>query len=146
MTRLFPPMRALAVAVAVLCAHIGDAAAQAYRDVAPIAPPAAERPRAPQPPQQPADESPAVAIEDLRGIAFARAGEAASGHRRSAAQGAITSTDLPLLDAAFLDTFAADLGKPLTFARLAQIRRAVVQRYRAAGQPLVDVYVPGART
>ncbi len=142
MTRLFPPMRALAVAVAALCAHMGDAAAQAYRDVAPIAPPAAERPRAPQPPQQPADESQAVAIEDLRGMAFARAGEAASGNRQSAAQGAIASTDLPLLDAAFLDTFAADLGKPLTFARLAQIRRAVVQRYRAAGQPLVDVYVP----
>ncbi|VXA96072.1 Surface antigen (D15) [Burkholderia sp. 8Y] len=142
MTRLSAPMRAFAVAMVAMCAHIGDAAAQAYRDVAPIAPPAAARPRAPQPPQQPGDESQAVAIDNLRGIAFARAGEAASSDHQSAAHDAITSTGLPLLDPAFLDTFAADLGKPLTFARLAQIRRAVVQRYRGAGQPLVDVYVP----
>ena len=124
------------------CACIGDAAAQSYRDVAPIAPPAAERPRAPKPPSEPADNSQAVAVPSLRGIAFIRADATTSSERKSAAGDAITYAGVPLLDAPFLDTFAADLGKPLTFARLAEIRRAVVQRYRGAGQPLVDVYVP----
>ncbi|SAK43515.1 surface antigen (D15) [Caballeronia ptereochthonis] len=97
----------------------------------------------PQPPE-PADTSQDVAIRDLRGIAFARADATgpSSAPTHSAAGGAITSTDTPLLTPEFLDGFAADLHKPLTFARLAEIRRAVVQRYRGAGQPLVDVYVP----
>ncbi len=123
---------------------IGDAAAQSYRDVAPIAPPAAARPQADAPPSEPRDDSQAVAVAALRGIAFARAGAAATfaDQRQSAAADAITSASLPLLDAAFLASFTADLNRPLTFARLAEIRRAVVQRYRDAGQPLVDVYVP----
>jgi hemolysin activation/secretion protein len=128
---------------------IGDARAQSYRDVAPIAPPGAEKPRAPAPPAEPHDDSPRVAIADLKGIAFAAAREAApsgassgtSGPARSS-DGAITATGVPLLDTAFLDGFSTDLGHPLTFARLADIRRAVVERYRAAGHPLVDVYVP----
>ncbi|WP_321797270.1 ShlB/FhaC/HecB family hemolysin secretion/activation protein [Caballeronia sp. J97] len=118
-----------------------DAAAQSYRDVAPLAPPAAQRPRALPSPPEPGDRSQNIAIQDLRGIAFVRA-DTASATTQSGANGAITSAGLPLLTSDFLDGFAADLHAPLTFARLAEIRRAVVQRYRAAGQPLVDVYVP----
>ncbi|ABE36992.1 ShlB/FhaC/HecB family hemolysin secretion/activation protein [Paraburkholderia xenovorans] len=54
----------------------------------------------------------------------------------------IVAEGLPVLDADFLKRFATDLDQPLTFGRLAGIRRAVVERYRAAGKPLVDVYVP----
>ena len=61
---------------------------------------------------------------------------------RAAAQPGIAAHGLPLLNAAFLHSFDDDLGQPLTFARLGEIRRAVVERYRAAGKPLVDVYVP----
>ncbi len=61
---------------------------------------------------------------------------------RAAAQPGIAAHGLPLLNAAFLHSFDGDLGQPLTFARLGEIRRAVVERYRAAGKPLVDVYVP----
>lgn len=56
--------------------------------------------------------------------------------------GAIQAIGLPLLDPAFLGAFEGDLGKPLTFGRLAQIRQAVIRQYRAKGQPLIDVYVP----
>ncbi|WP_062609310.1 ShlB/FhaC/HecB family hemolysin secretion/activation protein [Caballeronia calidae] len=139
-------MAATALSVAIVCiVYARDAAAQSYRDVAPITPPAAQRPRALPSPPQPGDGSQDIAIQDLRGIAFARAdadAHAPAAATQSGAGGAITSTDVPLLTPDFLDGFAADLHKPLTFARLADIRRAVVQRYRTAGQPLVDVYVP----
>ncbi|KXU86738.1 peptide transporter [Caballeronia megalochromosomata] len=129
--------------VALVCvAHARDAAAQSYRDVAPIAPPAVQRPPALPSPPEPVDDSQDVAIRDLRGIAFVRADAASAATTQSVAGNAITATGVPLLTPDFLDGFSADLHKPLTFARLAQIRRAVVQRYRAAGQPLVDVYVP----
>ncbi|BBU32655.1 hypothetical protein BTHE68_63890 (plasmid) [Burkholderia sp. THE68] len=134
--------------VAIVClVHARDAAAQSYRDVAPIAPPAAAKPRALPSPPEPDDKSQDVAIRDLRGIAFVRAHAGAdtdtdTNARASAQAGAITATGVPLLTPEFLDGFSADLHEPLTFARLAAIRRAVVQRYRAAGQPLVDVYVP----
>jgi hemolysin activation/secretion protein len=100
-------------------------------------------------PPEPESHSAAIALVRLRGIAFVRA-DALSGTPAppsapplaSAADDAITATGLPLLTRDFLNGFAADLDKPLTFSRLAELRRAVVQRYRAAGQPLVDVYVP----
>ncbi|WP_167351019.1 ShlB/FhaC/HecB family hemolysin secretion/activation protein [Caballeronia cordobensis] len=120
--------------------HAGEAAAQSYRDVAPLAPPAAARPRAAPSPPEPGDGSHDIAIRDLRGIAFVRADAASP--MQSGANGAITSSGVPLLTPEFLDGFSNDLHKPLTFARLAEIRRAVVKRYRDAGQPLVDVYVP----
>ena len=82
-----------------------------------------------------------MAVETLRGLVFA-ADHAVQSSVTQAAQGAITAQALPLLDASFLAGFSADLGRPMTFGRLAQIRRAIVQRYREAGQPLVDVYVP----
>ncbi|GJH12936.1 ShlB/FhaC/HecB family hemolysin secretion/activation protein [Caballeronia novacaledonica] len=133
---------ATVVSAAIVCiVPARDAAAQSYRDVAPIAPPAEERPRASPSRPEPRDDSQDVAIRDLRGIAFVRA-DAAEPTTQSAANNAITATGAPLLTREFLDGFSADLHKPLTFARLAGIRRAVVQRYRAAGQPLVDVYVP----
>lgn len=55
---------------------------------------------------------------------------------------AIRAIGLPLLDPDFLAAFKGDIGKPLTFGRLAQIRQAVIKQYRAKGQPLIDVYVP----
>jgi hemolysin activation/secretion protein len=133
---------ATVLSAAVVCiVHAREAAAQSYRDVAPIAPPAVERPRTSPSQPGPAGGSHDVAIGDLRGIAFVRA-DGASATTQSAAGGAITATGLPVLTPDFLEGFSADLHAPLTFARLADIRRAVVQRYRAAGQPLVDVYVP----
>ncbi len=75
----------------------------------------------------------------LEGLVFQPAGASAPA---ATTQPRIAAEDLPLLDAAFLHSFDSDLDKPLTFGRLADMRRAVVERYRAAGKPLVDVYVP----
>jgi len=80
-------------------------------------------------------------VESLNGLVFELAGVTASTsslapHNRIVAEG------LPVLDTSFLQSFSADLDQPLTFGRLAAIRRAVVEHYRAAGEPLVDVYVP----
>ncbi|WP_408204974.1 POTRA domain-containing protein [Paraburkholderia sediminicola] len=123
------------MALAGVCSR---AEAQAYHDVAPIAPPSMAKPAAPVLPPEPADSSQDIAVATLRGLQF----EAADSAAAPAARHAIVAIDLPLLAPAFLQSFDADLGRPLTFDRLAQIRRAVVQRYRDAGQPLVDVYVP----
>ncbi|MDR5816200.1 ShlB/FhaC/HecB family hemolysin secretion/activation protein [Caballeronia sp. LZ033] len=134
---------AATLSTTLLCiAPIHDACAQSWRDVAPLAPPSSERPReAPRPPQ-PGDDSQRVAIQDLRGLAFTSADPAMASAPQAGAGGAITAANLPLLTPDFLDRFSDDLHRPLTFARLAEIRRAVVARYREAGQPLVDVYVP----
>ncbi|MFT4435450.1 ShlB/FhaC/HecB family hemolysin secretion/activation protein [Caballeronia sp. 15715] len=126
---------------AVLIAFAIAAAAQSYRDVTPTPPP----PNAHQlkPPVLPEGDPNAtqVAVETLRGLVFS-ADHSGQPSVTEAAQGAITAQGLPLLDAQFLAGFSADLGRPMTFGRLARIRRAVVQRFREAGQPLVDVYVP----
>jgi hemolysin activation/secretion protein len=120
---------------------------QSYRDVSPAPPPAPVRPAAPPPPPQPESGSDQVAVAALRGLAFdaSASTNAASGAAPAitrAADGRIVANGLAPLDDAFLQRFAGDLDKPLTFARLADIRRAVVARYRDAGLPLVDVYVP----
>nr|WP_259295149.1 ShlB/FhaC/HecB family hemolysin secretion/activation protein [Paraburkholderia sp. DHOC27] len=117
------------------------AAAQSYRDVTPSPPPAPARPSAAPAPAAPVDNAAQVAVASLHGLTFTT-DRSATSPVAQAADGALTSTGLPLLDAHFLASFAADLGKPMTFGRLAEIRRAVVQRYRDAGQPLVDVYLP----
>ena len=115
--------------------------AQSYRDVTPSPPPTSARPQEAPAPAEGAGNAAQVAVQTLHGLTFT-----ADSHVESpvneAADGAITAKGLPLLDASFLAGFAADIGKPMTFGRLAQIRRAVVQRYRDAGQPLVDVYLP----
>ncbi|MCC8392472.1 BamA/TamA family outer membrane protein [Paraburkholderia sp. MMS20-SJTR3] len=126
--------------------HGAPAAAQAWRDVAPQ--PAPQAPRAA--PAQPSAPAPAdagrIAVERLAGLVFEAAGTSATSATASAAaptpQQRIVADALPVLDAAFLQQFAADLDRPLSFGRLAEIRRAVIEHYRAAGQPLVDVYVP----
>ncbi|WP_408382628.1 ShlB/FhaC/HecB family hemolysin secretion/activation protein [Paraburkholderia sediminicola] len=133
--RAIAPQVAIAMALAGVCSR---AEAQAYHDVAPIAPPSMAKPAAPVLPPEPADSSQDIAVATLRGLQF----EAADSAAAPAARHAIVAIDLPLLAPAFLQSFDADLGRPLTFDRLAQIRRAVVQRYRDARQPLVDVYVP----
>ncbi|MDR5752813.1 MULTISPECIES: ShlB/FhaC/HecB family hemolysin secretion/activation protein [unclassified Caballeronia] len=122
-----------------------SALAQSYRDVTPAAPPTPPRPVAPPVPPQPATDSPQIAVQTLNGLVFdpaASAAPVAPIARSSASNGRITASGLPLLDEAFLAGFAPDLGRPLSFGRLAEIRRAVVQRYRDAGLPLVDVYAP----
>lgn len=78
-------------------------------------------------------------MRKLEGLVFEPAGTSASA---AAPQQRIAAEGLPVLDASFLRGFDVDLGKPLSFGRLAEMRRAVVERYRAAGKPLVDVYVP----
>lgn len=134
------------------------ASAQAYRDVAPQPAPQTPRSKPPEPSAQTGEESARIAVNALEGLVFEPAGASTAASPGSPgspggspAQSAgstaepasrIVANDLPLLDAAFLQRFDADLGKPLSFGRLAEIRRAVVERYRAAGKPLVDVYVP----
>ncbi|MEX3760709.1 ShlB/FhaC/HecB family hemolysin secretion/activation protein [Paraburkholderia phenoliruptrix] len=119
--------------------HASAVFAQAWRDVAPAPPPPTPR-TAPSQPSAPAEENSAqIAVSRLEGLVFEAAG---AGTPRAAAQPGIAAHGLPLLNAAFLHSFDDDLGQPLTFARLGEIRRAVVERYRAAGKPLVDVYVP----
>jgi hemolysin activation/secretion protein len=128
---------ALGVAVTVQCS---PALAQAWRDVAPQPAPPTPRSAAPQQSPEAGTQSAQIAVTRLAGLIFEPAGT------RAAAEPAppqrIAAIDLPVLDAPFLSTFDADLDKPLSFARLAEIRRAVIERYRAAGKPLVDVYVP----
>ncbi|WP_415750348.1 ShlB/FhaC/HecB family hemolysin secretion/activation protein [Burkholderia sp. BCC1988] len=115
--------------------------AQSYRAVAPLPPPVTSQPPAPT---LPIDRSIDVAVARLHGIAFVRADAVGQPDCSSSSSidGAVRATELPLLTRPFLDRFSADIGHPLSFARLAEIRRAVVQAYRAAGRPLVDVYLP----
>ncbi|MDR6391530.1 ShlB/FhaC/HecB family hemolysin secretion/activation protein [Paraburkholderia phenoliruptrix] len=119
--------------------HASAAFAQAWRDVAPEPPPPTPR-TAPSQPSAPAEASSTqVAVSRLEGLVFEAVGGSAG---IEATEPGIAAHGLPLLNAAFLHSFDGDLGQPLTFARLGEIRRAVVERYRAAGKPLVDVYVP----
>jgi hemolysin activation/secretion protein len=85
-------------------------------------------------------DSARIALKRLAGLVFEPAG--ASAVALPTQQQRIVAEGLPVLDAGFLQMFAADLDKPVTFGRLAEIRRSVVERYRAAGKPLVDVYMP----
>jgi hemolysin activation/secretion protein len=79
----------------------------------------------------------------LRGLVFVRDDGRTTVRSQTLPQGKqVAAVNLPLLDDAFLAGFEHDIGQPLTFARLAEIRRAVIERFRAAGEPLVDVYVP----
>jgi hemolysin activation/secretion protein len=120
--------------------HSSPASAQAWRDVAPQPAPQTPRSAPAKPPSQTEAESARVAVERLAGLVFEPAGAPTASSPTQ--QQRIVAQGLPVLDADFLNTFASDLDKPLTFGRLAGIRRAVVERYRAAGKPLVDVYVP----
>ena len=129
-----------------LCALVAPASmlvatashAQSYRDVNPVPPPAPARPVAPPVPPEPVSDSQQVAIEALRGLIF----EAPGTRAEERPTGGIVAKDLPLLDDAFLAGFAADLGKPLTLRTARRNSQSVVQRYRDAGLPLVDVYAP----
>ena len=119
------------------------AAAQAYRDVAPTPPPAPSRPSGPPRPPSPESGSQQVAVALLRGLVFVKDDGRAAVRSQSLPDGKqIAEVNLPELDDAFLAGFANDIGRPLTFAGLAEIRRAVIERFRSAGLPLVDVYVP----
>jgi hemolysin activation/secretion protein len=133
---------ALAVAVGAVFAlqspHVG---AQSYRDVAPQPTPQTPRSTQPQPSAEADEQSARIAVPKLEGLIFEPAGKGAS-QSNNAPTSRISAEQLPVLDADFLHTFDADLDQPLSFGRLAAIRRAVVERYRAAGKPLVDVYVP----
>ncbi len=119
------------------------AAAQSYRDVAPTPPPAPSRPASPPPPPEPTSGSKDVAVANLRGLVFVMDdGHTAVRSQNLPAGKDVAAVNLPLLDDAFLAGFERDIGQPLTFARLAEIRRAVIEQFRSAGEPLVDVYVP----
>jgi hemolysin activation/secretion protein len=128
---------------AALAVISATAAAQSYRDVAPTPPPASSRPTTPPPPPAPGSGSQAVAVANLRGLLFVRDdGHTAVGSQNMPAGKQVAAVNLPLLDDAFLGGFRQDIGHPLTFARLADMRRAAIERFRAAGEPLVDVYLP----
>lgn len=129
-----------AAALAVISA---TAAAQSYRDVAPTPPPAPARPASPPMPSAPPTGSAEVAVAALKGLVFVKDDGHAVVRTQPLPEGKqVAAVGLPLLDNALLAEFAGDIGRPLTFARLAEIRRAVIERFRAAGEPLVDVYVP----
>jgi hemolysin activation/secretion protein len=127
-------------ALAIVSATAG---AQSYRDVAPTAPPASPRPVSPPSPPAPTAGSQEIAVAQLHGLVFVKDDGKTVVRTQALPPGEqVAAVDLPLLDNAFLNAFESDIDKPLTFARLADIRRAVIERFRAAGQPLVDVYVP----
>lgn len=119
------------------------ATAQAWRDLAPRSAPQSPRSASSQSSSE-TEADARIAVERLGGLVFEPAGgsTATSAAASPMQQQRIVAPGLPVLDAEFLQQFAGDLDKPLTFRRLAEIRRAVVERYRAAGKPLVDVYVP----
>ncbi|MGN6084059.1 ShlB/FhaC/HecB family hemolysin secretion/activation protein [Trinickia sp.] len=128
---------------AILAAISATATAQSYRDVAPNPPPAPSRPTAPPSPPGPQSDSQQVAVPVLHGLIFVKDDGRTAVRSQTLPPGrAVAAVDLPVLDASFLAGFASDIGQPLTFAGLARIRRAVIERFRAAGEPLVDVYVP----
>lgn len=119
------------------------AGAQSYRDVAPSPPPTPARPTSAPSPAAPSSGSQAIAVARLRGIVFVKDDEKTVVRTQTLPAGEkVAAVNLPVLDDAFLAAFDSDIDKSLTFARLAEIRRAVIERFRAAGQPLVDVYVP----
>jgi hemolysin activation/secretion protein len=127
-------------ALAIVSATAG---AQSYRDVAPAPPPTSPRPVSPPSPPAPTAGSEQIAVARLHGIVFVRDdGKTVVRMQTLPAGEQVAAVNLPVLNDAFLEPFESDIGKPLTFARLADIRRAVIERFRAAGQPLVDVYVP----
>ena len=127
-------------ALALVCTAAG---AQSYRDVAPTPPPASARPPSAPSPPAPAAGSQDIAVAQLHGIVFVKDDGHVVVRTQALPQGKnVAAVNLPVLDETFLATFESDIDKPLTFARLADIRRAVIERFRAAGQPLVDVYVP----
>ena len=133
-------LRWTGAALAVISA---TAAAQSYKDVAPTPPPAPSRPTSPPPPAAAESGSQRVAVADLRGLVFVKDDGHTVVRSQTLPEGKrVAAIDLPPLDDAFLSGFANDIGHPLTFARLAEIRRAVIERFRAEGEPLVDVYVP----
>lgn len=133
-------MRWAGAALAVISATAG---AQSYRDVAPTPPPTPARPTVPPPPPSPSTGSQQVAIASLRGIVFVKDDGQHTARSQTLPDGKnAAAVGLPMLDDAFLAGFDRDIGQPLTFARLAEIRRTVIEQFRAAGQPLVDVYVP----
>ncbi|WP_267929301.1 ShlB/FhaC/HecB family hemolysin secretion/activation protein [Paraburkholderia sp. ZP32-5] len=120
--------------------HPSPAAAQAWRDLAPQPAPPVPRSASSPSSSETQIESARIAVDRLAGLVFEPAGASMPSSPTPAAP--IIARGLPVLDDAFLQSFATGLGKPLTFGRLAEIRRAVVAHYRAAGKPLVDVYVP----
>jgi hemolysin activation/secretion protein len=133
-------LRWVGAALAVMSASAG---AQSYRDVAPTPPPAPPRPASPLPAPAPSTGSQQAAIGALHGIVFVKDDGQIAVPSQTLPEGKqVAAVGLPVLDDTFLAGFESDIGKPLTFARLAQIRRAVIEKFRAAGQPLVDVYVP----
>lgn len=134
-----PRMRCMLIATGVAAALPTLVRGQAYQDVAPLRPQPVEK-RPPATKAAPLGDSTRVAVSSLEGLVFVSAGTSLAG--ATAPARGVSAQGLPALDAAFLDGFQGDLGKPLTFARLAEIRRAVVDHYRSAGKPLVDVFVP----
>jgi hemolysin activation/secretion protein len=137
----FNRIRCLVIASCLLAVVPSSPAnAQAWRDLAPQPAPQSPRPAPPPVPSDNAADAERIAVKQLAGLVFQIAGSSATASPTP--QQRIVAQGLPVLDASFLDRFAADLDRPLTFGRLAEIRRAVIDRYRAAGMPLVDVYVP----
>ncbi|MBV9522950.1 MAG: ShlB/FhaC/HecB family hemolysin secretion/activation protein [Alphaproteobacteria bacterium] len=120
--------------------HGAAAFAQDYRNVAPHTEPAPPLPSiAPAPPPHSTDQR--QILPELKGLVFV---DGLNGVQR----GGITpqtalATDLPLLqDPGFLASVQPYLGQPLTFAKLDEITRAVIEQYRKNDRPLVDVIVP----
>jgi hemolysin activation/secretion protein len=117
--------------------------AQAYRDVAPQPAPSTPRSASSQASTGADAQSAQIAVEKLEGLIFATPADTGTPVAPPPPPAPrIAAVNLPVLDKAFLRTFEADLDKPMSFGRLADIRRAVLERYRAAGKPLVDVYLP----
>jgi hemolysin activation/secretion protein len=132
----------LVAAVALVVVQSSQVMAQAYRDVAPQPAPPTPRSASSQTSTEANAQSAQIAVEKLEGLIFATPAGTSTTVATPPQQQRIEAIKLPVLDESFLRKFEADLDKPMTFERLAEVRRAVLERYRAAGKPLVDVYLP----
>ena len=114
--------------------------AQDIRNLAPRTPAPGPVPGV-EPPPPAASQDQRQIVPTLRGLVFVDG--AARVQRAGIDDQRVDPTSLALLqDAKFLAQMQSYLGQPLTFARLSEISRAVIDQYRSKDHPLVDVVVP----
>lgn len=120
--------------------YVTAASAQDYRNVAPRTEPVAPTIGVALPEAPPSGDQRQI-LPVLKGLVFV---DGLDRVQRGGVtpQTAITTDLEPLGQAGFLAEIQSYIGQPLTFARLNDITRAVVEQYRKNDRPLVDVVVP----
>jgi hemolysin activation/secretion protein len=132
----------LGLLLGAVSANLADA--QDFDRIAPREPPAAPPPVVTPPPAATPSvpASTAMVVPDLKGLVFLPSLTALQPNGRGDATGLDTG-GLPLLSAPdFAAQLKSFLGRPLTFADLAEITRLTTAFYRVHGRPFVSVDVP----